>query len=103
MRLSTIHAMALLKLSCPYVFLVFFSKLQMSNLDLLQERKERNLRIPIRCYLLKLKAEKDGDCLSVYQSVFSFVCRSDDDTHTHTHTVRTGDSEACVIEGENAR
>jgi hypothetical protein len=51
--------------------------------------------------LPKPKAEKDTDCLSIYQSTvfFFFACRYDDDTRT----VRTGDLGACVIEKNNTR
>jgi hypothetical protein len=50
--------------------------------------------------LPKPKAEKDRDCLSVYQSAFFFLFFYVD--MMMTHTVRTGDLGACVI-GKNAR
>ena len=73
-RLSMIHAMTLLKLSCPSFSSLLLSgrkMLEMSNLGRSEtgRRKRRKLLIPRQSCSYKLKAENGRDCLSVYRNV----------------------------------
>ncbi len=67
--------MSLLKLSCPSFFFFFFSDATNVQPWLMMETGREKIADTNTMLLPKLKAEKDTDCLSIYQStVFFSLC-----------------------------